>query len=411
MRVYKGGLSNMKKKIIIGILIAVIIGGAVYFKATGGRKGAYTNIKTSEVVKGDVKAYLSTTAVIKSKHSKDYFGQQLKISKLNVKIGDAVKKGQILLTYDVTDINNSIKQAEIQYNNAVLSKQILLNNDKQVKNKISDLNSQISDLDKQIEQYKNSANPADAAKVSALETQKKQLEQTKDSLKTSSSEQLKQADNAIALAQITLDSTKSKLGDGKENIIAEFDGVVTSVNVNEGGYGNPSIAAIVVQDIDNLKAVVALGKFDAAKIAINQEAEIKVNGNVAKGKVAFIDPVAKKTVSATGTDTTLNTEVDITENADGLKVDFDTDINILLGEKAGVIKVPAEAIKSDKTGRYYVYVVEGDKAVERTVTLGLQSEMEAEVLEGVKEGEKVILNPVAAIKEGSLVKENTEVGK
>lgn len=401
----------MKKKLIIGVLIAVIIGGGIYIKAAGVKKGSYTNIKISQVSKGDVKAYLATTAVIKSKNSKDYFGQQLKISKLNVKVGDAVKKDQVLLTYDVSDINNSIKQAEIQYNNAVLSKQILVNNDKQIKNKISDLNSQISDLDKQIEQLKSSVNPADAAKISSLETQKKQLEQTKDSLKTSSTEQMKQADNAIALAQIALDSAKSKLGAGKENIIAQFDGVVTSVNVTEGGFGSPSMAAIVVQDISNLKAVVAVGKFDAAKIAIDQQAEIKVNGNTAKGKVAYIDPVAKKTASSTGTDTTLNTEIDITEKAEGLKVDFDTDINILLGEKSGVIKVPAEAIKSDKTGRFYVYVVEGDKAVERTVTLGLQSDMEAEVLEGVKEGEKVILNPVASIKDGSLVKENTEVEK
>jgi HlyD family secretion protein len=401
----------MKKKVIIGIVIAVVIAGAIYLKVSSGNKSGFTNIKTTQVSKGDVKSYLSTTAVIKSKNTKEYFGQQLKISKLNVKVGQTVAKGEVLLSYDVSDINSGIKQAEIQYNNAVISKQILTNNNSDIKSKISDMDKQIADLQKQIDDLKNSANPVDAAKVPTLETQKTQLKNSKDSLKPISTEQFKQADNAIALAQISLDSAKSKLGEGKESVIADFDGVVTTVNVSEGGFGSPSMPAIVIQDLNSLKAIVSVGKFDAPKIKVEQTAEIKVNGNTAKGKVSYIDPVAKKTASVTGTDTTLNTEIDILEKAEGLKVDFDTDVNILLGEKGAVTKVPAEAIKSDKTGRTYVFIVDGEKAIEKTVKLGLQSDMEAEVLEGVKEGEKIILNPAASLKDGSLVKESAEVAK
>lgn len=396
----------MKKRIIIGIIIVALISGGFYFKNRIENRNNLATVKTSMVSKGDVKAYLSTTAVIKSKNSKDYFGQQLKIAKVNVKVGDNVTKGQVMLTYDVADINNNVKQAEIQYNNAVLSKQILTNNNKDINSKIAELDKQIKDIDATISQYRNSTNPTEIAKIQTLETQKSQLKSAKDNLKPISNEQLKQADNAISLAKITLDSAKAKISEGKDSIIAEFDGVVTVVNALEGGVGNPAVATITVQDINNLKAVVSVGKYDAEKIRIDQLAEIKSNGTKLAGKVAFIDPVAKKNMSATGTETTLNTEIDILDRAEGLKVDFDTDINILLGEKKNVIKVPAEAVRTDKTGRTFVFVVEDTKAVEKTVKLGLQSDMEAEVLEGLAEGDKVILNPVASISNGTVVKEN-----
>jgi HlyD family secretion protein len=411
----------MRKKMIIGVIVVALIGGAVFFRAERNNKNKYIEIKTAAVTKGDIKSYLSTTAVIKSKNSKEYFGQQMKIAKVNVKVGDSVKNGQELLTYDVSDINNSIKQAQIQYNNAVLSKQILSNNNRDIKSNIADMNKkiadidkQIKDIDKQISDIKNNDNPLDDAKLPELIKAREGLIQTKegykkskDSLKTIPTEQFKQADNSITLAKITLDSAKDKIADGKDSISADFDGIVTAVNVTEGGFGNPAVAAIVVQDIEDLKAVLAVGKYDAPKIQLDQPAEIKSDSGIINGKVSFIDPVAKKTVGAAGTETTLSTEIDILDKPIGLKVDFDTDVNVLLGEKNNIIKVPAEVIKSDKNGRIFVYVVEGEQAVEKTVKLGLQSDMEVEVVEGLKIGDKVILNPVAAIKNGTLVKENT----
>lgn len=47
--------------------MVVLIGGAVFFRTTRNNKGKYIEIKTAAVVKGDIKSYLSTTAVIKSK--------------------------------------------------------------------------------------------------------------------------------------------------------------------------------------------------------------------------------------------------------------------------------------------------------------------------------------------------------
>jgi HlyD family secretion protein len=395
----------MKKKIIIYVIIAVTITGGLAFARSRRNVQSVVSVKTSQVSQGDVKAYLSTTATVKSKNSKDYYPLQGKVKKINVKVGDSVTKGQVLAEFDVTDPNIAVKQAQINYDNAVLTKQNQVNNNNDVKNSIADLDKQISDLDAQIEEAKK--NPLDAAKVTQLETQKSSLKTKRDSLKVPyTNEQLKQSDNNIALQKINLDNAKSNLSKSQSTITADFDGVVTALNLVEGATVSVSSQpAITVQDLNNLKVVMSVGKYDAAKIQIGQEASIKNGEKELKGKVSFIDPAAKKTVSSTGSDTTLGVEIDIIDKPEGLKVDFDTDVDILLGQVNNVVKIPAESIRTDKDGKTYVFSVDGNKVVEKDVKLGLQSDMEAQILEGIGSGDKVILNPATNMKSGELVKE------
>lgn len=406
----------MKKRIIIWAVIIVIIGGVVFLRISANNKSKYQSVKTAEVTQGDIKAYLSTTAIIKSKNSKDYYGLQGKVKSVNVKVGDNVKKGQVLVAYEVQDLGSQVKQAQIQYDNAKLSKQILLNNNNDITNKISDFDKQIADLDSQISALQKDTNPADQVKVQSqvqtLTSQKSQLKSTRDNLKPASSEQLKQADNQIQLAKISLDTAQAALAKNQDSIVADMDGVVTALNVVEGATSMASAQPTVsVMDLSNLKAVVSVGKFDANKIQLGQEAVIKSGDKEFKGKVSFIDPAAKKTVSATGGDSTLEVEIDILDNPQGLKVDFDADVDILLGQVNNVVKVPAECIKTTKDNKSYVYSIEGNKAVEKQVKTGIQSDMEVEILDGVKKGEKVISNPANNIANGTLVKDSAGSGK
>ncbi|MCM0649481.1 HlyD family efflux transporter periplasmic adaptor subunit [Clostridium swellfunianum] len=398
----------MKKKVIIWIVVIAVVGGIISFKAANKNKGNVIGVKTAAVSQGEIKSYLSTTGTIKSKSSKDYFPIQGKVKKVNTKVGDTVKKDQVLVEYEVVDANVAVKQAQIQYDNAVLTKQMQVNSNSDMKNKMSDMDKQIVDLESQIENAKK--NPLEAAKAVTLETQKATLKQTRDNLKLPfSSEQLKQADNAIALAKIGLDNAKQNLSKSQDKLIAEADGVVTAVNVVEGASTMAAAQpAVTVQDINALKLQVSVGKYDANKIQVEQEAIVKSGTKEYKGKVAVIDPAAKKSVSATGTETTLGMEIDILDKPEGLKIDFDADVDILLGKVDNTVKIPAESVRTTKEDKTFVFVFEDNKAVEKEVKLGLQSDMEAQVIEGVKAGDKIILNPSENIKNGTVVKEAGE---
>ncbi len=379
-----------RKAIIITcvILALVLIFGAM----AASRRGTKSEVvKTAAVLKGELKSYLSTNAVIKSKETKSYIGvSQFTVKKVYVELGDKVKKGKTMLEYDLYDLYNSVKQARIQYNNAVLQRKELLNQQNQIEDTAVD-------LDKQIKKMESSTNPADLLQLQSLR-------QKRDSIQAISDEKLKLMDNSISLAKLGLDSAESKYDRYKGGMTAEFSGVVTALNAVEEGSLSPAQPAIVVQQLDNLKAVMSLGKYDALKVKNGQEATLKYGDNLYNGKISFINPAAAKSVSITGQETSLDAEIDILDEDPGLKVDFDVNVDILLGSVKDSVKLPIESLKYDKDGKAYVFKVAGGKAKQVSVKLGIQSDTEAQVLEGLVLGDAVILNPGISIKDGTAVK-------
>ena len=330
---------------------------------------------------GDVKMYLSTTATIRSKNEKDYLvSSTTKISNVNVTVGDKVKKGGTLLTYDTADLSTQVSSAQISYNNALSQKQDAINKDSEAQTTIADT------ADTQ-------------ANASTINSAKQYL---------LSDEKIKQLDYAVETAKITLNSAKTKLSQNSL-ITSDINGVVTAVNVVNGQTGSQD-TAIIVQDIASLKAIVKVGKYDAAKVAIGQESTVMSNGKVYKASVSKIYPTATVNTSAAGGDTTLTVELNVLEVAPQLKVNFDSDVDILLNQALNVLKVPAESILTNKDGSTYLFVIENGKAVQKPIKLGVQSDAFAQIVSGVKANDSVILNPGGTITNGVMVKDSEVIG-
>jgi len=62
-----------KKTAIILVIIGILLVGGIYFQGQRIAKSKIKEVKTATISRGDIKSYLSTTAVIKSKESKDYY--------------------------------------------------------------------------------------------------------------------------------------------------------------------------------------------------------------------------------------------------------------------------------------------------------------------------------------------------
>lgn len=411
----------MKKKFIIGIIVIVVIVGAIGLSRMGKNKGNFTTVKTASVTKGDIKAYFSTTATIKSKNSKDYFApSQSKVKTVNVKIGDKVKKGQVLVTYQVQDLNAAVKQAQINLSTAQSQKQDLINTQNLNNQKLSDTNNQITDTTNQINNLTalQKSNPAaySAAggdkQLQTLNSTLTTLNSTKDQI-PDETEKLKQADNSINLAQVNLNTANENLANNVDSNVADFDGVVTALNAQVGNSGTGSVAsgsgssaAVTIEDQSSLEAEVNLDKYSASEVKVGEGATLNFANKNYTGKVSYVAPSAETSTSSGTQSTTLTADVDIDAPQDGLVEGFDADVNILTGESDNVIKVPAESIKTDKSGNNYVFVISNGKAYKKEVQLGLQSDTDAEIKSGLNTSEKVILNPSASIQDGTLVKTN-----
>lgn len=411
-----------RKKKIIAIIISVVIGGGI-FGISKISQSKYLPVQATRVSQGDLKSYLSTTGVVKSHDMKEYYGSEVKVSKIYVKVGDKVKKGDILITYEVEDLNTIVKQAEIQYNNAILQKQDLQKQNQEINNNINNKNSEIGYIDKRIddintkiETLQNSSDSPTSIQIQGFEDQKSTLEQQKNilvqqknAIQPISNEKLKQAENTINLAKLTLDTAKKNLSKRVDKIVSENDGVVTALNAVEGAMANIAKPLLIVQNTDNLKVVISMGKYDASNIKLNQNALIKNEKKQYKGKISYIAPAAEKSKDPTSGETSLTVDVNILDKNPDLKIDFDVDVDILLDETKGVKKIPTECIKTDKKGKNFIYTIKDNKAVEREVTLGIESDNEAEIIKDATIGEQVILNPTDTIKSGTLVKVSSDI--
>ncbi|ABS32506.1 efflux RND transporter periplasmic adaptor subunit [Clostridium botulinum] len=352
----------MKKKTIIITGVVLLIGLFVILGIFKSKKNSNISVKTIKVTKGNVESYLSTTGNVVSKNKKEYFGGQAKVKKVNVKVGDKVKKGQSLLNFDMSELENDRQVAQMEYDNAISQKK-------------------------------------------ALKSQKNSEQNKMNSITNS---QIEQVENAVRLAELKLESVNYKINESEETV-ADIDGIVTEVNAQAGGIstgqGQP---LVVVENVDDLKVAVSLGKYDSTKVKKGMKAFVKNDDKKYEAKVDFIAPTAKKTVKEAGggNDTTLDCEIYLSKNnTKDLRIGFDVDVDILLGESKNVLKIPLESIKTDKYNKSHVYVVEEGKVKEKPVQLGTQSDMEAEIISGLKSGEKVILNPNASIKTGVSVQE------
>ena len=116
-----------KKWLIAGIALllvaAVAVTAVVLHKRRGGGDGEDMGVEVVTVSEQDMSQSISVTGKVAS--SKTMTGTSdlaAKVKTLNVELGDHVKKGDVLLTFDISDINEQIKTLEKQTSDAEKAK-------------------------------------------------------------------------------------------------------------------------------------------------------------------------------------------------------------------------------------------------------------------------------------------------
>lgn len=378
-----------RRRIIILIIIVAIIALTIVI-VNSQSKVKPIPVKVSEVTTGDIETILSTNALIESKQTKDYMGKaQYNVESVNFEVGDKVKAGDVLLSYEVKDYENAVLQAQIQYDNALLNKAELLEQKKDIEDEIKQMDEKIFILD-------GSSNPEDIANLQSLIQARKNMQEI-------SNEKIMLMDNSIALAKIQLDTYTDTLNEAMEGIVAEFDGVVTQVNAKESLPLSMAQPAFVVQQLDNLKGVIKLGKYDAAIIEVGQKVTLKYESYTYEGNVSFIEPVASKDITMGSTDATILAEIDISNPDEHLKINFDVNADILIASAKQVLQLPTECLKYGKDGVISVFIIKNGFAVLTPVTTGIQSDIAVEIKSGLSEGDVVISTPPESITDGAAV--------
>jgi len=199
----------------------------------------------------------------------------------------------------------------------------------------------------------------------------------------------------------------------KTVILAPFDGTVVSVGVKKNdvlsAMDYSSTGTIQLVDTTAIKFQGLVDEIDILKVKTGQKAMISVDAVPDKtftGTVSFISPYGTTETSSV-VKFAVTIQLDPTDVE--LKGSLTATADVAIYNAENVLVVPLSAVTITPAGSF-VTVISGDngQTEKRQVTLGIQNFQFAEVLSGLKEGDKVIIEEKVT---GAPVTTKMQVGK
>ncbi len=182
----------------------------------------------------------------------------------------------------------------------------------------------------------------------------------------------------------------------KTEILAPFDGTVVDIGVKENdqlsSFDYSSKTAVYLVDTRTVEMDGVVDEIDIYKVKLGEEAIIIVDALPdveLKGNVTFISPFGTRETGVVEFPVTISLEPTDIELKGGLTATAD----IIVKKHENVLLVPNRSIKGSP-GDYWVEVVLDEKTMtteKRLVELGVQNEQSSEVISGLSEGEKIIV--------------------
>lgn len=396
----------MGKKLIIAFVIFAVIGVGIFYLLTMGNVGEEYN--TAKVIKDEVSQYVQDTGTISSKNIRRYYGNGMsKIEELPVKLGDQVKKGDLLVKYEdnldieIQKVKKQIEAMEASYREVLVG--IDMESVSSARVEISSIRNQLSqaetDKDRTETLYNNGA-----VSLSELEQAKNQVNQLKSNLsiaqnnysqlkKETSENVVEKYEAEIEVLNLTLES----LEDSKDDymLYSDVEGIVTEINTFTGDMPSPAIMMIEIQDPTEKVVLVDFMVEDAINVKPGYDAQIiDMNVGIEIGglKVNQVYPKAFVTMSELGVEENRQTvEIGLSSEGDTLAYGLEVETKVLIGSEREVLLVPVGAVYY-KDLKQYVEVLEGGDPIEKEITTGIKVNGNIEVITGLVEGEEVVLN-------------------
>ncbi|WP_198086419.1 macrolide transporter subunit MacA [Variovorax sp. E3] len=364
------------RKYLIGISVLVVLAAIAYFSLSPAKKADYL---TATVQRSDLENAVLATGVLQALKQVEVGAQvngQLK--SLKVVLGQAVKKGDWLAEIDPVISQNTLAQEQAKLDNLQAQKLA-----KEVRIKQAQLS-----WTRQQEMLAQ-----DAAARQDMETADAELRALRAD-GVSLDAQIRQQRLALASAQTNLSYTR---------IIAPIDGDVVSISTLEGqtvvaSFQVPTLMKLA--DLSTMTVKAQVSEADVVRVKAGQPVYFTILGDPDTryhGTLRAVQPSPEKINNAVF----FNALFDVPNPDRTLRVDMTAQVAILLGEAKQALVVPLTALGNrDKDGRQEVRVLKADQTVEkRMVRVGITNNFQAQVLEGLKEGDSVITGDASAVSE------------
>ncbi len=370
----------------IGALLLVLIVWRVFFAA-----GDEPALLTADVTRGDIEQTVEATGTLEPKEMVSVGAQVSgRLETLNVEVGQVVRQGELIAQIDAQTQTNTLKTAQAELANMQAQRA-----------------SQQATLAKAEQSYRRQQAmvPGEATSVADFEAAEADLKSARAQLAVIDT-QIQQARVAVNTAEINLGYTR---------IVAPMDGVVVAVVTKQGQTVNANQSAptiVILAQLDVMQVKAEISEADVIKVdaglpvyfTILGDADHRYNATLLQVEPApesIVDEVNSTSSSSSSSSSTAiyyNALFEV-PNTDGkLRALMTAQVSIVLARKKNVLQIPSAALGAKgKDGTYTVRVMGAGGGIEqRQVKVGLNNNVSAEVLSGLKSGEKVVVGEAAA---------------
>jgi len=373
-------------------------------------------IQIAPVQRGEINSFLKITGLVEPKETVKVTAKIMgQVKEVLVTEGHKVKAGDILIRLDAEPIQLQVAQAQAAYEAALASLEKVKAGPRpeQIKQAEAVMQQAKINRDNAEQNYQRmeklfsegaiSAQQHDQAKWQ-YETAEAQYQSAKASYelvkKGASPEDIKVVEAQVRQAQAALKIAETQL----DNTIirAPISGKVTSISVSPGEMVSAAIPLLVILDTSELYVRAGIAESDIASVQIGQQAEILIDAfpqKKFKGEIvtkgAAIDPTTKS----------VEIKIKIIEPEVEVPPGVFARVNILVKNNPEALIIPVTAL-TRKGDQLYVFVFNQGKGVveKRAVVTGVTEGDRAEILEGVQEGEEIVVMGNLTLEDGDQVR-------
>jgi len=399
-----------KKKIVLFSVVVVTLTLVVFILNTDQSSGDEIEVETADVSRGRIVQTVTASGRIQPKTQvKISADVAAKITRLEVKEGDWVEKGQFLVELDRERFLAAVESAEATLrsseSNAKLAKENMLKAKKDYE-RISELFEKGLESQATLDQYS-----------AAYEVEKARYQSELD---------------RVAQSQAALKQAKDDLS--KTTIYAPMAGTISELNKEVGeialGSQFQEDVIMIVSNLSGMEALVNVDENDIVSVAIGDTAKIEVDALPERTFDGVVTEIANSaTVSGSGTadqKTEFEVKISVLDPGTELRPGMTASSDIVTDTKDDVLNVPiqcvairtpeqlnapkmsnGDAMASDSTERQYqpdkdgfvqvVFVVEDGLVTAKQVTTGIQSESHIEIIDGLSADDEIVTGSYRAI--------------
>ena len=310
------------------------------------------------------------------------------ISVLNVRKGDSVRKGDLLLSLWNKDL-----MAEIELS--------------QAEAKSAKANARATCLTAEVAQR-------EANRLLKLRKSGAVSEETVDRAVTDASARRASCDAAKASTAVSASRAnviRARLD--RTRLIAPFDGVIADIHGELSEYVTPSSPSVggtpVIDLLDTscFHVTAPIDEVDAPRVSLGQTARVTLDAFGDREFAGTVSQIAPFVLDLASQARTVEIEVELDDPTDReeLLAGYSADVEIILTSRNVPVRVPSEVVLENSR----LFVLDGNTIEERDVLVGISNWVWAEIIEGVKAGEAVVTSVDAdGLENGALAEIQSE---